>query len=379
MEDSLAPAPSSEMEYDLSVISRALWSNLRLQEKIDGWAERNGINLKPIHRIEPTSLPAGRKRKLPKSLEELEEEYRKLDSGLGRAEFLDTLSNIYKEDTSICFFKDWLEQGISNLKESILSELEQKFIFAMVKYKIGVLKQIQAGPKLFLEDDHENPFFDCLSSQKNGTESLDDQEEELIDLAEKVALEQALYGKTAQQLEDIIEILIPISNFAQSPSIDKVRRLRRTLYDILGGKHEEPSEASSPIKGKSPRPIGRNISVDIFKKRHRERNPLRRLSDKDLMLKRILDHRVISMDELSQSQSNRKCFSIEHSSQSRPTNRQNSQIPTPTQGIVMKGSSPLKTPHNDGRPASNNKSNGIFKFKKLSATPKEDIELSVTQ
>ena len=373
------------MECDLSVTSKALWANLGLQAKIDEWAERNGIRLKPIHRIEPTNLSTGNKRKLPGNLEEIEIEYQRLGSSIDRAELLKNLSDIYKEEKNICFFKDWLEQKVSNLKETILPELEQKFILVIAKYRLKAQKLLKENsrPKLFLQDEHENPFFDGLTSQNNITELCCEQgeEEELIDLAEKVALEQALCGKTAQEMEVIIEMLLPNANVVQPFIGEKIRTLRRTLLDILGGKHEEQSEVSSPVKGLPPsRSFRSNISMDIFKKRHRERNPPRRLSDKDLMLKRILDHRVISMDELSQPHSNKKRFSIEHSSNSRQITPSQEKLgnPATTQSIAKKGSSP-QNPLDDNSYTGKKKSAGIFKFKKVSTTPKEDIELSATQ
>jgi hypothetical protein len=125
------------MEYDLSVISKALWENLNLQTRIDEWAESKGIQLRPLHRIEPTNLsPDSGKKKLPKTIEEFDIEYRKLTSNRIRAEFLTSFSNNCKEEQVYGFFLDWIEQEISNLEESLLLRLEQKLILSIIKHKI---------------------------------------------------------------------------------------------------------------------------------------------------------------------------------------------------------------------------------------------------
>jgi hypothetical protein len=366
------------MEYDLSIISKALWENLNLQTRIDKWAESRGIQLRPLHRIEPTNLsPDNGRKRMPKSIEELDIEYRKLSSNRIRAEFLTAFSNNRKEEQVYGFFLDWIEQEISILEESLLLSLEQKLILSIIRHKIEIEDQAQGNnSESFIEEDTDNPFIDISSQMGNSSIKSDFKEEELVNLAEKVALEQALCGKTAQELEEVIEILFPMSGSVILD--DKLKKLKRTLLDILGGKHGDYSDVSSPIKTVSPgRSFRKNTNMDIFKRKHGERNALRRLSDKEVMLKRILDHRVISMEELSQSQSNKKSGSMSQFSQA-------SQLtPSQQQSIFLSPSqstfSGIKSPQVITNDRSRKESGGIFKFKRLPMTTREDVELPATQ
>lgn len=258
------------------------WIKFQFELRIQEWANLHDIALEPVrvHKIEPTLI----KPSAVTNFLQFQSECAKCTSATKLAHFLQTLLVEEQKDHATAYAL-WISKVLEDGKYATLEQMEHKFILLLVLQSLN--------DKM----DEDNPFFTADKKQDSS---------ELLDFTEALALEQAFHGKTAQELEPLISLFIPL--------VEK-KTLTRQLLEILGGHHADllTDPLSSPSRRKS-----QNIQKQMFSKRNnsgeaKESKKLRRLSE--VAMRRIQHHRVVDAADV-ELQPRRRSFDPQNSHQS---------------------------------------------------------------